>query len=328
MHALLTITRGPRRSKISSSRQSAINSQRTNHRARFFPSLENISSQSIFPPMLVEDYTPACNRAETRHAGAASLVEECSERRKPRTVRTTLLNNSRGEIHMKSQSKALALGVAAAVASILSPATALATGSCYAFTPAYANGISTIDGGPPLVLRYIPVNVGSINTDTEARTLSHLKQQAYSLVGKATVLFDDRCATTGPADCVEPVNNLPQIRLMTTVDGTIITGKVLLGTYPVDAPGAHMGIDVQFLRRIPYVEEFAIGPLTLECTSPQSSPTPAYWLCNVRAEIDIGYFPFFQQFAFNVPVRLEKLPANTAPACSVFEDGRLEVPDA
>jgi hypothetical protein len=65
--------------------------------------------------------------------------------------------------------------------------------------------------------------------------------------------------------------------------------------------------------------------LTLECTSPQSSPTPAYWLCNVRAEIDVGYFPVFQQFAFHVPVILEKLPANTARACSVFQDGRLEV---
>jgi len=230
---------------------------------------------------------------------------------------------------MKSQMKALALGTAAAaVASILSPATALATGVCYAFTPAYPTGVQTIDGGPPLVLRYIPVNVGSINTDTEAKELGHLKQQAYSLVGKATVLFDDRCSTalsTGPADCVEPVNNLQQIRLMTTVDGTIITGKVLLGTKPADAPGAHMGIDVQFLRRIPYIDDIAIGPLTLECTSPQSTPTPASWLCNVRAEIDLGYFPFFQQFAFNVPIALQKLPANTAQACSVFEDGQLVV---
>ena len=275
------------------------------------------------------DYTAQRNRGETRHAGAlpsrsvphrdgADGSQE--DDRKIVEVNDTNL----GEFEMKNRSAALTGGVLTALAG-LAPMAASATGSCYAFTPTYPTGVSTIDGGPPLVLRYIPVNVGSINTDTEAKTLGHLKQTAFSLVGKATVLFDDRCATTGPADCNEPVDNLPQIRLMTTVDGTIITGKVLLGTYPADEPGAHMGIDVQFLRRIPYVEELAIGPLTLECTSPQSSPTPASWLCNVRAEIDIGYFPFFQQFAFNTPVLLQKLAPNTAPACSVFEDGHLEV---
>ncbi len=144
------------------------------------------------------------------------------------------------------------------------------------------------------MLRYIPVNVGSINTDTEAKQFGHLKQTAYSLVGKATVLFDDRCATTAPADCVETTNDLPQVRLMTTIDGTIITGKLLAGYKSPDAPGAHMGINMQFLRRIPGIDQFAIGPLTLECTSPQVSATPSSWLCNVRAEIDLGYFPFFQ----------------------------------
>lgn len=226
---------------------------------------------------------------------------------------------------MKSQTKALAVGVAAAVASILSPATASATGTCYAFTTFENQTIATVDGDPPIVLRYIPTNVGSINTDTEARQLNHLRQQAYSLVGKATVLFDDRCATTGPADCPAVTNDLPQIRLMTTVDGTIITGRLLAGAWSPDAPGAHMGINVHFLRRIPGIDELAVGPLDLECTSPQTSATPQYWLCNVRAEIDIGFFPFFEQFAFHVPIKLEKLPANTARACSVFEDGRLEV---
>ena len=66
--------------------------------------------------------------------------------------------------------------------------------------------------------------------------------------------------------------------------------------------------------------------MTLECTTPHTTPTPSSWLCNVRAEIDLGYFPFFQQFAFNTPIVLQKLPANTAAACSVFEDGRLEIP--
>ncbi len=224
---------------------------------------------------------------------------------------------------MKKQSLALTAGVLTALAG-LAPTIASATGVCYAFVPAgYAQ--ASFDGDPPLVLRYIAQNVGAINTDTEAKQLGHLKQVAYNLNGKATALFDDRCATNGPADCEQTTDDLRQIRLMTTIDGTIITGRVLSGTNPADAPGAHMGINVQFLRRIPYLDEFAIGPLTLECTSPQTSPAPASWLCNVRAEIDVGYFPFFQQYAFGVPVRLEKLPANTARACSVFQDGGLEV---
>ncbi len=233
---------------------------------------------------------------------------------------------------MKSQPKALVAGCLTALAGLASPATALATGTCYAFTD-FA-GVETVDGGPPIVLRYIPVNVGSINTDTEARLFGHLKQQAYSLVGKATVLFDDRCDAVGPANCTEPSNDLQQVRLMTTVDGTIITGKLLAGAWSPDAPGAHMGIDVQFLRTAPGTNvstenlDFAVGPLTLECTSPQTSATPAYWLCNIRAEVDVGYFPIFLQFALRAPIVLQKLPANTAAACSVFEDGRLVVPEA
>jgi hypothetical protein len=224
---------------------------------------------------------------------------------------------------MKHHSRALAAGVGLALAA-LTPNIASATGVCYAFVPAnYAN--ASFDGDPPLVLRYIATQVGAINTDTEAKQLGHLKQTAYSLVGKSTLLFDDRCATEGPADCDVVTDDLEQIRLMTTIDGTIITGKVLAGTKPADAPGAHMGINVQFLRRIPGIDQFAVGPLTLECTSGQTSPTPATWLCNVRAEIDFGYFPFFEQYAFGIPVLLEKLPANTARACSVFQDGRLAV---
>lgn len=221
------------------------------------------------------------------------------------------------------KSLALTTGVLAALAA-LAPMAASATGTCYAFVPAnYETG--SVDGGPPLVLRYIAANAGPINTDTEAKALGHLRQQAYSLVGKATALFDDRCATNGPADCDQVTDDLRQVRLMTTIDGTIITGRVLAGTYPADGPGAHMGINVHFLRRIPGLSQFAVGPLTLECSSPQTSPTPTNWLCNVRAEIDVGYFPFFEQYALNTPVLLQKLSPNTARACSVFQDGELVV---
>lgn len=225
---------------------------------------------------------------------------------------------------MNKRSLALTAGVLAGLTG-LAPSVASATGVCYAFVPANYQQAS-IDGDPPFVLRYIATSVGAINTDTEAKTLGHLKQTAYSLVGKSTVLFDDRCATTGPAQCDNVVDNLRQLRLMTTIDGTIITGKVLLGTKPADEPGAHMGINVHFLRRIPYLEEFAIGPLTLECSSPQTSTAPSTWLCNIRAEFDVAsYYPLFSQYAFNTPVVLEKLPANTARACSVFQDGGLVV---
>jgi hypothetical protein len=227
---------------------------------------------------------------------------------------------------MKARSKALAAGCATALVSILAPATASATGACYAFTHFNNETIQTYDGGPPLVLRYLHTSAGSINTDTEARQLKHLRQTAYSLVGKATLLIDDRCATTGPADCTTPVDDYPQVRLMTTIDGTIITGRQLSGYVSPDPPGAHMGINMHILRRFQGgYPEFAFGPVTLECTTPQPSPVPSTWLCNVRAELDVGYILFFEQFAINVPILLRKLPANTAPACSVFRDGELYV---
>lgn len=232
---------------------------------------------------------------------------------------------------MKKRSLALTAGVLVGLTG-LAPSVASATGVCYAFVP--VNYLQTsVDGDPPFVLRYIATSVGAINTDTEAKTLGHLKQTAYSLVGKSTVLFDDHCATMGPADCEEVTDNLEQVRLMTTIDGTIIVGKVLAGTNPADEPGAHMGVNVHFLRRIPGIYGFAVGPLTLECSSPQTSQAPATWLCNIRAEIDINvdtvaqYFPIFEQYAFNSEVVLQKLPANTARACSVFQDGGLRVPD-
>lgn len=226
---------------------------------------------------------------------------------------------------MNKRSLALGTGVALALAG-LAPTVASATGVCYAFVPNNYQSAS-FDGDPPLVLRYISTGVGAINTDTEARQLGHLKQMAYSLVGKSTALFDDHCATDGPTDCNTVTDDYAQIRLMTTIDGTIITGKVLSGTKPADPPGAHMGINMHFLRTIPGLEEqLAIGPLDLECTSPQSSPYPAYWTCQVRAEVDFAiYYPFFQQYALNLPIQLEKLPANTARACSVFQDGGLQV---
>jgi hypothetical protein len=221
---------------------------------------------------------------------------------------------------MKLQKKPLAIGCMTALAGILSTPNAFATGTCYAFTSPEVNNVY---GGPPIVLRYIPTNVGSINTDTEAKQLHHLKQTAFSLVGKATALFGYRCDTQDP----QPAGECPgttgegQIRLMTTIDGTIIVGKLLSGATSPDEPGAHMGINMHLLRRVlgGYI---SVGPVDLECSTPQTSPTPGYWRCNIRAEFDYPFeYGVFWQLAVNDEIQLVKVNSAQTPACSVFQDG-------
>jgi hypothetical protein len=221
---------------------------------------------------------------------------------------------------MKSRSKALAAGCAAALASILAPATASATGFCYAFTdPSY--NTDTVDGGPPIVLRYIPKSVGPLTTDTESYQLNHLKQIMYSLAGKVTAILA-RCVE-GVQSCPDNADQLYQTRLMTTLDGTLITGKRLSGTDPVDAQGAHMGMNIHILRRIPEVAgPYPIGPGTLECTTDQVSVAPNYWRCNLRADVSVPFqwvIPVFQ------PIILRKVNPTETPACSVFQDGEPEI---
>jgi hypothetical protein len=230
-----------------------------------------------------------------------------------------------GEIDMKSQSRALLIGSMTALASVLSPATASATGSCYAFTDFDNVTNSTIDGGPPIALRYIAKSAGLLNSVAEAKKFAHLKQTLYNMNGKATVLFDVSCdAPTLESSCPVSGNGPYQVRLMTTIDGTIVTGQAVT-PYTADEPGAHMGVNVQFLRRIPGISGFAVGPFTLECSSPQVSANPAYWFCNVRAEIDGPVNGFFLQLAAREEVVLQKVSPNDTPACSVFEDGALRV---
>jgi hypothetical protein len=223
---------------------------------------------------------------------------------------------------MKLQKKPLAIGCMTALAGILSAPNAFATGTCYAFQSSDPE-INSHYGGPPVVLRYIPTSVGSINTDTEARQLQHLRQTAYSLAGKATALFDYRCETVdvGTASCPGTTTE-GQIRLMTTIDGAIIVGRPLSGVSTPDEPGAHMGINMHLLRRV-LGGYLSVGPVDLECTSSQTSPTPNYWRCNIRAEID---YPFvsdilFWQLALNGEIQLAKVPSAQVPACSVFQDG-------
>jgi hypothetical protein len=230
---------------------------------------------------------------------------------------------------MKSRSNALAIGCATALASILSPATALAHGSCYAFTQPEPRFASTFDGYAPFVLRYIPTNVGALTTDAEATNFGHLKQTAFSLVGKVTALIE-LCNTTGAQTCDATVNVQNQIRLMTTVDGSIIIGRPLYATsQTVDAPGAHMGINVHLLRRFPeFGIPFPVGDGVLECTTGQTSATPYEWRCNLR--VDVGYPAGggdFLTFALIHPFILKKVNPGQTPACSVFQDGRQSVPE-
>jgi hypothetical protein len=222
---------------------------------------------------------------------------------------------------MKTQSLALATGVLTALAG-LAPTAAFATGVCYVFNQPQNNPVSTVDGGSPIVIRYLATKVGAINTDTEARNLGHLRQDAYSLVGKVTAIIT-RCA-----DAVEPGANqvcenlVPienQSRLMTTADGTIVTGKLLAGAYSPDEPGAHMGVNIHLLRRIPEVAgPYPIGPALLECSSSYAAINPPSWRCNLRADL---IFPY--QFVFPIvsPITLTRVNSNSEPACSVFQDG-------
>ena len=114
---------------------------------------------------------------------------------------------------MKSQTKALVVGSMTAFIGILSPATVFATGNdhdkdrkdstCYAVkVEAPVDATTTTDDGPPLIVRYLTENEGSLNSKEEAREFGHLKQQAYSVVGKAAALFHengDQCAAGGHA---------------------------------------------------------------------------------------------------------------------------------
>lgn len=221
---------------------------------------------------------------------------------------------------MKSQLKALVVGSMTALIGMAAPATVFANGVCYAVRD--FNSIDSFDGGPPLIVRYIATNVGSINSDAETKApFYHLKQQAYSLVGKGSALINlDMCQTEPCANTVP--NGPPQVRIMTTLDGTIITGT---GNWSPDEPGAHMGLDVQFLRFL--FGEVSIGPITLECTSEQPSKTPRFWICNTKTELNVPEVeepPEVIPLVF--PVILEKVKASDVPACSVFQDGGGELP--
>lgn len=98
---------------------------------------------------------------------------------------------------MKSQTKALVVGSMTAFVGILSPATVLAPdddhdkdrkdSTCYAVeVEGPVDATTTTDGGPSLIVRYLTENEGSLTPEEE---FGHLKQQAYSVVGKAAALF-------------------------------------------------------------------------------------------------------------------------------------------
>ena len=154
------------------------------------------------------------------------------------------------------------------------------------------------------------------------------------MVGKAAALFHENgdpcvaetCPETEPNETRAGTSN----RIMTTVDGTIITGKEHhngnneSNNGSPDEPGAHMGLDVQFLRFDNGT--LAIGPITLECTSPDVDTTPDRWLCNVKAEVQEPGFILLVT-ALTLPITLNKVvnPLEV-PACSVFQDSGGALP--
>jgi len=99
---------------------------------------------------------------------------------------------------MKSQTKALVVGSVTAFFGILSPATVFGNGgdpdkdrkdsACYAVqVEAPVDATNNNDDGPPLIVRYLTENEGSLSSNEEA----HLQQRAYSVVGKAAALFHE-----------------------------------------------------------------------------------------------------------------------------------------
>jgi hypothetical protein len=69
-----------------------------------------------------------------------------------------------------------------------------------------------------------------------------------------------------------------------------------------------------------------VGPAVLECTSSQVSATPTSWRCNLRADIGFPVEPgTFLALALIQPIVLTKVNPNNTPACSVFQDGDLQV---
>lgn len=176
-----------------------------------------------------------------------------------------------------------------------------------------------VDESSPFIIRYLTKNEGSINSNAETEKFGHLKQQAYSLVGKGTALFD----CEGGGECPATTNSHQQYRIMTTVDGAIITGKNTPGHSSPDKPGAHMGLDLQFLRFVDGFD-FAIGPITLECTSDEAKTAPDEWICNVKAELQGA--PIDLVVAISLPIELEKVKPVDEPGCSVFQDGGGDLP--
>jgi len=78
---------------------------------------------------------------------------------------------------------------------------------------------------------------------------------------------------------------------------------------------------VQFVRFVN--GGLAIGPITLECTSPEVDKTPERWICNMKAEKQEGGATppfFFPVTALTLPITLEKVDPLQVEACSVFQD--------
>jgi hypothetical protein len=179
---------------------------------------------------------------------------------------------------------------------------------------------ATVDGLTAFALRYIQTSVGALTSDGEAREFNHLKQNAFSLVGKVTAIIA-KCDTAGAAVCEASIQD--QFRVMTTADGTIITGYRLANTNPLDGPGAHLGVNVHLLRRIGR-DVISIGPALLECSSNQTNPTPNYWQeCNLKLDfgLQIDGPLYFYGLSLVAPFSLKKVNALQNPACSVFQDG-------
>jgi hypothetical protein len=110
---------------------------------------------------------------------------------------------------------------------------------------------------------------------------------------------------------------------MATLDGSAVTGVRAYDTYPVDSPGAHMGLTIHLARFAGDSEgSVLIGPVHLECTSSETNPRPYLWRCNGRLDATIQLEgPLGYIFGLSSPFELHRVDATKVPACSVVQDG-------
>ena len=242
-------------------------------------------------------------------------------------MRMTKLSTSSLSMPNTRVRSAIVASAVAAVIGLAAPSTSFANkgedrskSTCYVVAPSYEEATRN-SYSPPAAIRYLTESLGSINSDSEVRYFNHLKQYAYDVTGKATLLLKHDVVDDALANNTDGGD----LRIMSTTSGAAIVGKKVWGTYPKDKEGAHLGLTINFGRSDAYNNIF-LGPLFLECTSPYTSQTPDKWHCSIKLDGDLNVARdsgviLGQAFGLATEVDLYKVNPAYVQACSVFQDG-------